>query len=298
MKPFNLRDLDAVRLLAARGSFRSAARELGVSPSTLSHMIASVEARVGIRLFNRTTRSVAPTQAGLALAERLAPALAGIEDAFDLLDTLRTEPAGRIRLNASETAALRLMPLVAGFMEKHPKVTIELVSDGLLSDIVAGGYDAGIRLEESVPQDMIAVAIGKDERLIVVSAPGYLAGHPPPKEPAELVFQDCIVALLPSGRPMAWEFEEDGTPFTVAVSGRLVVGSTALALEAALRGLGLAYVGAEDAREAIADGRLVQLLAPWTPAFPGLRLYYPRGRHHSAAFRAFLDHVRESLRAE
>lgn len=281
-----------MRLLADSRTFREAARGLGVSPSTLSHMIAAVEASVGIRLFNRTTRSVSPTEAGLALAERLAPALSGIEDALELLDTLRTEPAGRIRLNASEASAVRLMSTIADFMIEHPKVTVDIVSDGLLSDIVAEGFDAGIRLEEAVPKDMVAVPIGGDEQLIVIGAPMYLAGRVTPAEPADLLTHDCIVARLPSGRSMAWEFERNGPPFTVAVSGRLLVGSTALALDAAVRGLGLAFVGAQDARDAIERGLLVQVLSEWTPAFAGLRLYYPRQRHHSAAFRAFLDHLR------
>lgn len=293
MKPLSLRDLEAIRLLATTRNFRAAAAELGVSPPTLSHMIASAEKRVGIRLFNRTTRSVAPTQAGEALIGRIGPALSSLTHAFEVLDGLRSDPSGRIRLNSSEAAAARLLPTIAEFMARYPGIEIELTSDGLLSDIVADGFDAGVRLQETVPQDMIAITLSEEEQIIVVAAPAYLEARSAPQTPHDLHEHDCIVARLPSGKLMKWEFEDRGAPFNVAVSGRLQVGSTAVALNAARLGLGVAYVGMADAVDDIASGRLEHLLPHWTPPFPGLRLYYPRLRHHSAAFRALLDHFRK-----
>ncbi|WP_232493145.1 LysR family transcriptional regulator [Novosphingobium kaempferiae] len=293
MKGLTLRDLEAVRLLAIRRNFRAAASELGVSAPTLSHMIASLEERLGIRLFNRTTRSVAPTEAGEALISRTDPALSAIAEAFEVIEGLRNTASGRLRLNASEVAVTRLLPAIARFMTAFPQVEVELASDGLLSDIVADGFDAGIRLEEAVPQDMVAVPLSREEQIIVVAAPAYLASRPAPKTPDDLKEHECIVARLPSGRPMAWEFEEDGRAFNAAVSGRIQVGSVALALQAAQLGLGIAYVGLSDAMPGLAGNSLVQLLEAWTPPFPGLRLYYPRQRHHSAAFKAFLGFLRD-----
>ncbi len=293
MKPLSLRDLEAIRLLGIRRNFRAAALELGVSTPTLSHMIASIENRIGIRLFNRTTRSVAPTEAGEALIDRMGPALTTISEAFDVIEGLRKEASGRIRLNASEMAAARLLPTIADFMNAFPSIDVEIVSDGLLSDIVADGFDAGIRLEETVPQDMVALVLSANEQIIVVGSSTYLAERPAPHRPDDLREHECIVARLPSGKLMAWEFEEGGRTFTVTVGGRLQVGSAAIARQAAELGLGLAFVGQSDAAEGLARGRLVQLLADWTPPFPGLRLYYPRQRHHSAAFRAFLTFLRE-----
>ncbi|WP_375196829.1 LysR substrate-binding domain-containing protein, partial [Sphingobium sp.] len=184
-------------------------------------------------------------------------------------------------------------PALADFMGSFPAIDVEIVSDGLLSDIVADGFDAGIRLEEAVPQDMVALTLSAHEQIIVVGAPDYLATRPAPVRPDDLRDHECIVSRLPSGRPMAWEFEDGGRSFTIAVGGRLQVGSPAIALQAAERGLGLAYVGMPDASKGLTSGALVQLLADWTPPFPGLRLYYPRQRHHSAAFQAFLNFLRE-----
>lgn len=293
MKPLSLRDLEAIRLLGIRRNFRAAASELGVSAPTLSHMIASVEDRIGIRLFNRTTRSVAPTEAGEALIDRMGPALTTISEAFDVIEGFRSEASGRIRLNASEVAAARLLPTIADFMSAFPAIDVEIVSDGLLSDIVADGFDAGIRLEETVPQDMVALVLSAHEQIIVVGSPTYLATRTVPARPDDLRDHNCIVARLPSGRAMVWEFEESGRTFTVTVGGRLQVGSPAIARQAAAMDLGLAYVSLSEAAEGLASGGLVQLLADWTPPFPGLRLYYPRQRHHSAAFQAFLTFLRE-----
>lgn len=292
MRPFTLRDLEAIRILGIRRNFRAAAIDLGISAPTLSHIIASVEERIGIRLFNRTTRSVAPTEAGDALIARISPALTTISDAFALVEGLKSSATGRIRLNASEVAASRMLPVVAAFMQSYTAIDVELASDGLLSDIVADGFDAGIRLAEAVPQDMVAIPLSDDEQLILVASPRYLGLRGVPQRPDDLANHDCIVARLPSGRSMPWELEAGGKSFTPSVSGRLQVGSVALAFEAALLGLGIAYVSRWEASQAIARGELTQVLHEWTPPFEGLRLYYPRQRHHSAAFRAFLDHLR------
>ncbi|RVT90907.1 LysR substrate-binding domain-containing protein [Sphingomonas crocodyli] len=222
----------------------------------------------------------------------MAPALSSISEALEIVEGLRATPSGRIRLNSSEVAAARLLPALADFMARYPQIDVELRSDGLLSDVVADGFDAGIRLAEAVPQDMVAVSLSDEEQLIVVASPVYLAARKAPQRPEDLADHDCIPARLPSGRVMAWEFERDGATFAVPVRGRAQMGSVALAYQAAVLGLGIAYVSRCEADQALAQGRLVQLLGDWTPPFPGLRLYYPRQRHHSAAFRLFLDFVR------
>lgn len=294
MKTFSLRDLAAIQILGTRRNFRAASLELGISPPTLSHIIASVEEQIGIRLFNRTTRSVAPTEAGEMLIRHMSPALTTISDAFAIIEGLKNSAIGRLRLNASEIAAARLLPAIAKFMHLYPAIEVELASDGLLSDIVADGFDAGVRLAEAVPQDMVALSLSDDEQLIVVASPHYLDMYGMPSNPEKLGDHDCIVAKLPSGRAMAWEFQERDRTFTVSVNGRIQVGSVPLAYQAATLGLGIAYVSLAEARAALASGGLRQVLTEWTPPFEGLRLYYPRQRHHSAAFRAFLEFLRHS----
>jgi DNA-binding transcriptional LysR family regulator len=292
MPGLTLLDIQVLAEIAAHGSFRAAALRLDIPPSTISRRVAAVEQRLGVRLFNRTTRSVAPTAAGAALLGRTVPAMHEIEGAIAEVGSSRAEPGGPLRINGSAAALRLLMPIVARFLADFPKVEIDLVEDGHLSDIVRLGFDAGVRLAEDVPRDMVAIPVGPDQRLIVVGSPGYLAGSPAPKRPADLLRHRCIRARMPSGRLIPWEFSRHGEAVTIAVSGPLVASSNDLALSAAEHGLGLAYVTETAARPGLASGSLIEVLSAWTPAFPGLRLYYPQHRIASVTLRSFTQMLR------
>jgi DNA-binding transcriptional LysR family regulator len=298
MEDIGLRALHAANAVATHGSFRRAARELAMSPSSVSHMIATLETRLGLRLFLRNTRSVSLTEAGAAFLARVRPALAEIVQSIDGLHALRDQPSGLIRINASSWGADRLLPIVVGFMREFPDVRVDLVTDGGLIDIIAAGFDAGLRLEEIAPQDMIALPLGVSEALVVIAAPAYLAARGTPATPGDLLAHECIQARLPSGTVMRWEFSAGGPAPVVAVRGRLTLGSTALAAKAAAAGAGVAFVEQREAQPLLDSGVVVQLLAAWTPPFDGEALYYPRMRLPSAAFRAFIDYVKRWKRQE
>jgi len=291
MEDFGLRTLTVISAVATHRSFRGAANSLEISPSSVSHIVANVEKRLGIRLFHRNTRSVSLTEAGATFLERVRPALIEITDAIEGVHHLRDSPAGLIRLNASTWAADRVLPIILNFMADYPQVSIDLVTEGRLIDIVADGFDAGLRLESVVPQDMVAIALGIDEALIIVASPAYILEHGTPLTPGDLLTHECIRARLPSGVVMRWDMGKRGETL-VDVTGRLIVGTTDLALKAAARGMGIAYAEAREASSFLACGELVQLLAEWTPAFPGHALYYPRQRLSSATFRAFVDYFK------
>jgi DNA-binding transcriptional LysR family regulator len=276
--------------VATHRSFRAAAAELGLPPSSLSHMVASIERRLGVRLFNRTTRSVAVTEAGEQFLARIQPALREIADAVETVNRFRDTPAGLLRLNSSEGGSARILPVVLGFMAAYPEMRVDLVTEGRMIDIVAAGFDAGIRLAEAVPQDMVSLPLGIDEAMIVVGSPSYLAARGVPQAPADLFGHDCIRARLPSGAILRWEFEHQGEEIRIDPPGRLTIGSPELSQQAALAGAGLAFVSARTAMAEIESGQLRQVLAEWTPPFPGLSLYYPRQRLPSAGLRAFIDH--------
>lgn len=297
MAGLSLADLKAVSLVDAAGSFRGAAREMGISVSSLSHQIASVERRVGIRLFNRTTRSVSLTEAGSAFLNRVRPALADIDEALATVEHLRSTPTGLLRLNTSEGGAERILPLVLDYLAKYPDMKIDLVTDGRLVDIVAEGFDAGLRLPETIPRDMIAISLGMTEAFVLVASPDYLANRQEPSTPGDLLKQECIRARMPSGRLIDWELEKDGEIVRVQVSGRLIAGSSDLALAAARRGAGIAYVPLRSVDEELKLGRLIQLLSGWTPPYPGLSLYYPNRKLPSAGLRAFIRHILEGRRS-
>lgn len=296
MTDLSLSEFRALAEVAATRGFRSAAARLDLAPSTLSRQVALLEGRLGLRLFNRTTRSVTLTAEGAALLGRLAPAMAQVEQALAEARSEAAAPSGPLRINGSEEALAILMPPALDFLAAHPRVELDLVADGMLSDIVAGGFDAGLRLAEAVPRDMTAIPLGPDRRLVTVASPGYLAGVPALDSPADLTGHECIRARLPSGRFLPWEFRRDGRDLRVRVAGRLIVGAPEHALEPARRGMGIAYVAETAAEADLAAGRLVAVLQDWTPAFEGLRLYYPAHRAASVTLRAFAAHLRRARR--
>ena len=288
-------ELNAAAAIAARKSFRAAANDLGISASALSHAVASLESRLGVRLFHRTTRSVSLTPAGEQFLTRVKPALSEIADAMHEVNEQRSTPAGLIRINTSEVAGAQILaPIVTEFLRRYgDDVQLELVTESGLVDIVADGFDAGLRLAEMVPRDMISIPIGKTQRHVVVGAPSYLATRTPPRSPSDLKAHICVRYRLPGGSIYRWEFEKRRQVLSVDITGPLTLDSDRLILLAALEGAGLAYVNEWSAREALAEGRLVQVLSDWTPPYPGLCLYYPSHRHLAAAMRAFTEMIRE-----
>lgn len=291
--PARLLELNAVATIAAHGNFRLAAVELGMSPSALSHAVASLEQRMGVRLLHRTTRSVRLSEAGERFLARVTPALRAISEAMDDVHALSDTPRGTLRINTSEGALRRFFePVVLRFLELYPEVDVHIVSEGRLVDIVAEGFDAGVRLADYVPRDMVAVPFGPRLRFAVVGSPRYFETRGVPKTPAELLAHECIRGRLPSGAPFRWEFERRGQELVVDVTGRLMVDETDAMVAAALAGAGLAYVTEWAVEAALRERRLVRVLEEWTPPYPGLAFYYPSHRHPSAALRAFLDVVR------
>lgn len=288
-------EFDAVVAVARLGSFRAAAAELGMSTSALSHAVAALEARLGVRLFNRTTRSVSPTDAGEQFIARIAPALAEIGDAIEGINSHRDTPAGTLRINTSAGAArMILTPIILEYLRRYPDMNVVLVTEGRLVDVVGQGFDAGIRLAEAVPQDMIAVPIGGDVRMLVVGSPAYFAGREQPQVPADLLHHRCIRARMATGRIWPWEFERRGEAVEIDVPGTLTLDEMTLMVEATLAGTGLAYLSEWSVREHLADGRLISVLDEWSPPYPGLCLYYPGRRHVPAGLRALIDLIREA----
>ncbi len=287
-------DLTALAAIVAHRSFRKAADELALSPSTLSHMMRALETRLGVRLLHRTTRSVSATEAGAHLVARLRPVLRDLDLALDEVATFRGEPSGTLRINASEGAArLLLGSVIPIFLARHQAMALDLVTEGRLVDIVAEGFDAGVRLGEAVPQDMIAVRFGGEARFVAVASPSYLAGRGAPHVPDDLRRHECIRFRLRSGRIFRWEFGRHGQELEVDVPGALMLDHVELMAEAAAAGLGIAYVSERTARPWIERGALVTVLDEWCPSIPGLFLYYPGHRHVPSGLRAFIDIMRE-----
>ncbi|NKL24722.1 LysR family transcriptional regulator [Rhizobium leguminosarum] len=295
MSGISLRDLEAFALVAERRSFRAAARELGLSPSALSYIVSMLEANTGVQLLHRTTRNVSPTEAGEQFLARVRPALGAISDAMRFTQDHRDVPAGRIRLNASEGAAERILPDLLTFMDRYPDIAVDLVTYDRLIDIAAEGFDAGIRLQEAVPQDMVALPLWRRAALILVASPSYLERNGTPTKPADLSGHACVRSNYAANRPLEWEFVKDGRPQRAKLSSRLLVGNVALARLAALGGAGIAYVSDWSVHGDLEDGRLVQVLADWTPDFEGNCLYYPRHRQQSVAFRTLIHFLRNHL---
>ena len=293
LKSADLFALTVFLSVAAHRSFRAAAVELDVTPSAVSHSVKSLEQRLDVRLFNRTTRSVSLTDAGERLAAKLRPAVSSMTEALQVVDDFRETPSGTVRINSSEGAIrLVLLPVLARFARDYPQVHLDIVSDGRLSDVVADGFDAGIRLAEAVPQDMIAVCLTETARFAAVASPGYFAAHGRPTVPQDLHRHACIRFRFDSGAIYRWEFERHGTTETINVSGPLTLTDQPLMVEAAILGIGIAFVPDHLVIDALADGRLERVLDDWCPAFPGLCLYYPGHRHVSGGLRALIAAIR------
>jgi DNA-binding transcriptional LysR family regulator len=294
MRGTNLNDLAGFLAVANERSFTRAAAQLGVSQSALSHTIRDLEERLGVRLLTRTTRSVAPTQAGERLLHTLGPRFREIDAELAALRELQEKPAGTIRITATEYAVdMLLWPKLAKFLAKYPDITVEISVDSGLTDIVAQRFDAGVRIGEQVAKDMIAVRIGPDERMAVVGAPSYFRKQPAPKRPQELIDHTCINLRLPTlGGLYAWEFEKGARELKVRVEGRIIFNSTYQTLDAALAGFGLAYVPENLAQPHLAKGRLKRVLEDWCPPFSGYHLYYPSRRQPAPAFALLVDALR------
>jgi DNA-binding transcriptional LysR family regulator len=290
----NLNDLQTFFAVAREKSFTKAAAKLGVSQSALSHTIRELEARLGVRLLTRTTRSVATTEAGERLLRGVGPKFDEIATELAALTELRDKPAGTIRITSSQQAAdTILVPALAKLLPRYPDIHVDVVVDLGLTDIVAERYDAGIRLGEQVAKDMIAVRVGPDLRMAAVAAPSYFAKRSRPKRPQDLTEHACINLYLPTyGGLYAWEFEKDGREVRARVEGQLVFNSGTSVLAAALSGLGIADLPEDMVRASIAGKRLVRVLGDWCPPFPGFHLYYPSRRQPSAAFALLVDALR------
>jgi DNA-binding transcriptional LysR family regulator len=285
--------LAAFLTVAEERSFTRAARRLGVSPSALSHAIRGLEERIGVRLLARTTRSVAPTDAGEQLMARLRPALGDIREALDQLVGLRDRPAGRIRLLVSPLAStLVLAPRIGPFAEAYPDVVLEITTQAEPVDLVAGGFDAGIQLGEYVARDMIAVRVSPDHRAAIVGSPRYFETHTRPVSPRDLPNHRCINFRRGSSGLYRWEFEKDGQSLSVAVSGSVVVDSADLLIRSAVDGAGLAFGFEAHVAPHLENGALVRVLQDWCPPFPGYFLYYPSRRQQPAALSALIETLR------
>jgi DNA-binding transcriptional LysR family regulator len=286
----NFTELNAFTAIVKLASFRAAADDLGMSASTLSHMMRTLEERLGVRLLNRTTRSVAPTEAGARLFHNLGPILDELTTVLTDVGTLSERPSGRLRINASEGATRLLMAkVIPAFVERHPDVDLDMVTEGRLVDIVAEGFDAGVRLGETLPQDMIAIPFGGDCRFVVVGSKDYLNRYGTPITPDDLASHRCVRFRLPSGKMYRWEFERQGQVMKLAAPGPMTLDHVGLMVEAAVKGLGLSYVPFEAAASEIDGGRLELVLTQWTPPFSGYHLYYPGNRLMPIALRAFVD---------
>lgn len=287
-------EMKAFLEVARERSFTRAAAKLGVTRSALSHTIRALEERLGVRLLARTTRDVAPTAAGERLVERITHHFEGIASEINAIKELRDRPSGHVRIVCPDDAIdLVFRPRLPAFLRDNPDITVELIVDNGFTNIVERQFDAGLRLGEAVARDMIAVRVGPDVTYSVVGAPAYFARFPLPSNPQELTGHDCVNLRLPtSGTLYAWEFEQDGREFSVRVEGPLTLSNIASAIDAALDGIGLAYVPKDLVRQHVENSSLRNVLEDWCPTFQGYHLYYPSRRLPSPAFRAFVEFYR------
>ena len=283
--------------LAEQKNFRRTADLLGMKPSTLSHSIKALESLLQVRLFHRTTRSVSLTEAGQHFYLRLKPLLREMDETISSVTAMGNMPGGTLRLNGSDAAISMLMAnVIPRFMAQYPGVELDLVTDNRLNDVIKEGFDAGIRLYEDIPQDMVAVRISGKVRFLTVASPDYLKASPPVSVPQDLMTHACIRQRLPGGKRYAWEFIKDDTALSLDVPGSLTLNNSQLMVDAARDGLGVAYVPEWYARAYLNNGTLVCVLEEWSPTSDGLFLYFPHNRHISFAMTAFLETVRSSLR--
>jgi len=295
MKNQSTADLSIFLCIAQHLNFSRAAVDLGLTPSALSHSLRALENRLGVRLFNRTTRSVALTEAGERLYTRLKPAFRDIDDALEDLNHFRDKPSGNLRITAGRQACeLVLLPIAGAFLQAYPDIRLEVVESDALLDIVAAGFDAGVRFGNRLEADMVSLPIGPTLRSVVVASPAFLERHAAPQKPEDLHTLPCIRHRFPSGALYRWEFERGGIDQEIEVNGPLTLGDVSLMVGPALQGLGLAYVFEDMVSEHLAAGRLVQVLADWCPYYPGLHLYYPSRRHVPAPLKAFIDFARHA----
>lgn len=290
----NLNDLKAVMAIAKRGTFRGAAIELGMSTTALSHAISKLEENLGVRLFNRTTRSVSLTEAGRLFVEQVGPALQDIHSALDIVRSQRETPSGTLRINAAAFAAREIIsPVIIEFLRRYPEMNIDLVTEGKLVDIIADGFDLGIRVAHLVPSDMIAVSLGKLQRYVVVGSPEYFERYGKPKIPTDLFRHKCIRVRLPDGALFSWKFEKNGEIIQIDVQGPITLDEASLSRATVLENIGLGYFMEQDVRAEIESGQLISVLDDWMPCMSGLCLYYSGRRNQSAGLKAFLALVRE-----
>ncbi|MDI1447473.1 LysR family transcriptional regulator [Polyangium sp. 6x1] len=295
----DLADLTAFLTVAREGGFRSAARAAGTSASRMGDAVRRLEARLGVRLLHRTTRSVTPTDAGARLLERITPALGEVRAALDVVNDFRDRPAGRLKLNVPTAVARLVLPrIVPPFLAKYPDICLEVTADERLIDVVADGFDAGIRYEDWLEKDMVAVPIGpRVQRYAAAASPAYLSRRGPPTHPRELLEHDCVRWRFTNGPLHPWEFERDGETIKVDPKGPLIVGfggGTEFAVEASVAGSGIIYLFEDWLRPFIDRGELVPVLQPWWLSFPGPFLYYPGRRHLPTPLRAFVDFVKST----
>lgn len=287
-------ELSAFIAVAEHRNFSRAAKQLGISPATLSQSIRTLEERLGIRLLNRTTRSVATTEAGENLLSRLRPVIDDYEAAIDSLNAFRDKPAGLLRLTVAPPAAQTVLaPVLAQFLAQYPDIRLEIAIDSANVDIVAQQFDAGIRASDRIDRDMIAVKITEDWKTTVVAAPAYLARHGRPKQPEELTEHNCIRIRLPNGAMLPWRFQRDNRSFTLSVGGSLIVNDASLLRPAVIDGVGLAQLPRAYVEPGIASGAVVSLLDDWQPASAAFAIYYPSRRQTPAALQALIDFLRK-----
>lgn len=297
MRKIGIVELEAAMAVARRRSFRAASADLGVSPTALSQTIAGLEARLGVRLFNRTTRSVFPTNAGEQFLAEVEPAVGAINHAMETVNSHRDKPAGTLRINSSVGAARRILsPIILEFVHLYPEMQVDLVTEDRPIDIVAEGFDAGIRPGDTVPGDMIAVHLEPMQGFAVVGSPAYFEGNAAPETPQDLLHHTCIRARMPSGSMYRWEFEQDGRVITLDVPGQLTLDDASLTLEAVLAGTGLAYLAEWWIGESVREGKLRRVLDGFTPSSAGLCLYYPSRRYQPAGLRALISFIEEVRR--
>ncbi|TIP14931.1 LysR family transcriptional regulator [Mesorhizobium sp.] len=294
MARLGLHDLEAVVAVARRSSFRGAALELGMSTTALSNAVGKLEAHLGVRLFNRTTRSVSLSDAGRLFVESVGPALQDIHGAMDAARSKQANPTGTLRINSYATAAREILsPLLLEFIRRYPQVHIDLVTEGRLLDIVAEGFDLGVRRATLVPSDMIAISLGRPQRNVVIGSPDYFKSYGTPSTPTDLLQHRCIRIRLPNGALFRWRFEKDGEPLLIDVNGPMTLDEASLSRGTVLEGVALGYVMERDVREDIEAGRLISVLKEWMPPSDELCIYYPGRRNPSAAHRAFVELAQE-----